>query len=354
MSLRMGALQMNKEQVFKAMAILSIGMLLIIGIEFYDNTKPQEDYWESANILCEEGFSFEQFKEEFEYIPQPIVQRFNDRNWSIILGDSKMKEYKMKTGRSIGGCTDFDTNIIWTKLGIGIIHEMGHFYHNEIFNEYGERILECYEAEGNTKINEATTNYSMISCIEYFPEFFSYYLRNYDNKEVMESLKERKPMTFALFEELREKNWCISDNRMDRLLLQLEPEKTGKTELQKFISSENISEKYQNYQQAITEHEIEYQGIRITYFGNESEYIEELCDKLNNSHEYIRKALANNGWTIAFGRNYFDNNGSTENKPEIGINQKSKRLFISDINTFEAGITYYAVYLQRCYEETCK
>lgn len=37
MSLRMGALQMNKEQVFKAMAILSIGMLLIIGIEFYDN-----------------------------------------------------------------------------------------------------------------------------------------------------------------------------------------------------------------------------------------------------------------------------------------------------------------------------
>ena len=210
-------------KIIYILALIEAVLITFIGIKFIEKTNPQENYWETANIEIAEDYQVDSLEEELAYIPQQIVQRFNDRHWKITLDESQIDQYNAENNKTAVGVTFLSGRKIVVSRNSEIAHEMGHFYHFEMAEDYDSRIRDCYEKEGKTVICEGMTGYSAMNHIEYFASFFDYYIKNLDNKEAMDLLKERKPDTFELFEELRANNWNIKENRIERFIVQITP-----------------------------------------------------------------------------------------------------------------------------------
>ena len=219
--------------------IIIVVLSLILADKFISSTNPEENYWDVADIEIADDFDTSNLEEELSYIPQVIVQRFNDRHWSIKLDQARIDEYnKTSLTSNAIGVSKIQLLQIWASDSSVIIHEMGHFYHLEISVKYGDRIIDCFQKEGDTVIYEGETGYSAMNEIEYFACFFEFYLKNLDNKEVMEGLKERKPETFEMFEELRANDWYIRGDRLSRFIVQQTQYSLISSEIEKYFGKD--------------------------------------------------------------------------------------------------------------------
>ena len=88
----------------------------------------------------------------------------------------------------------------------GTLHEFGHFLDSVL----GVPSESCffYEAEAGAA-SAFLRAYAGTSCREYFADYFSYYVTNYDDTEKAAQMECLTPETFAFFSALEAEGWTL-------------------------------------------------------------------------------------------------------------------------------------------------
>lgn len=142
---------------------------------------------------------------DLHHIPKPIKQRFVKDEWSIKIGDSYMKEYN-KTHKEIHaiGLTSYTFKTCYIGDNDALFHEVGHFYDRLLDNAAKHNVLCKAEAKAASKV---LGPYSETNTLEYFGEYFAFWLRNPEGSKGRLKLKEVSPLTYEYFTSLEESNW---------------------------------------------------------------------------------------------------------------------------------------------------
>ncbi len=139
-------------------------------------------------------------------IPQKYINSFTEDGWLIIASDSVEKYYlNQNKFKNIYGVTNYETNTIhvggrvFNDLNMEhiTIHEFGHYIYKK------ENIIEntLYEKEIDG-IASLTREYARENKNEAFSEAFCYYIKNMNNKQALEKMKNTTPITYEMIQNL--------------------------------------------------------------------------------------------------------------------------------------------------------
>lgn len=144
------------------------------------------------------------FLEEAAKIPAVILDRFEDENWSLTIGNDYILQWEDENdvGGSIVGLTVYATNAIYVCNVASVVHEFGHFLHSQL--GYPQEIDDLYQKESESA-KLVIGDYALTNEMEYFAEFFESWIRASNDR--LQELKTAAPETFAYFETLEASGW---------------------------------------------------------------------------------------------------------------------------------------------------
>lgn len=144
------------------------------------------------------------FLEETIKIPPVILDRFEDTDWSLTIGNDYILQWEDEhdVGGSIVGLTVYTNKAIYVCSVSSVVHEFGHFLHSQL--GYPQTIDSLYQKEAKN-VNLVIGDYALTNEMEYFAEFFESWIRASDDR--LQELKDAAPETFAYFEALEASGW---------------------------------------------------------------------------------------------------------------------------------------------------
>lgn len=234
-------------------------------------------YYTHMQISCTDDFNVNEYIEEIKMLPDEVQKSFIVNMGSVSIEKEKFEDHEKETGRDSIGLYETGTDRIWLQKPDATLHEFGHYVHTHLNKDYKTRIEECYEKEGTQcfdsrqlsnnisrisninngtdmivylrdkevlghsekvagnsgkfyyydyKIDDETFErdypalgyYATVSYREYFADYFRYWLKNRNDTDEMQKLKDKTPDTYDLFIDLENDNWGMNKSIIDKIL----------------------------------------------------------------------------------------------------------------------------------------
>lgn len=267
------ALENRMLRIIRTIALLSISYVAVFMIYSLNVT------YSHMNISCAEGFEKEEYLAEIQQLPEEVQKSFILNNGSISIEKEPFERRLEKTGENCAGMYYHKYDRIWLLYPSSTIHEFGHYIYYHISDNYRKRIEECYNKEGtqcfdsrqladqtvhvllNGEILEAYVKdnialgymkkidayptgeqyvdftqhklglvekdypdlgqYATTSHEEYFSDYFRYWLKNRNDTDEIQKLKDKTPDTYDLFIDLENDNWGMNVDIMSKIFEKL-------------------------------------------------------------------------------------------------------------------------------------
>lgn len=169
-----------------------------------DIEAPAPPIVDKLQVEIEDGYKAKcsQFLEAVAGLPQVILDRFEDEGWKLVIGDNELLQWNAENGGNAVGLTKYSDKAIYTRSMTSVIHEFGHFLHDQLGRPL--RVDELYELEAE-QARPVIGEYAMTNESEYFAEFFEKWMNWTDSK--LQELQKVAPQTYAYFAQLEANGW---------------------------------------------------------------------------------------------------------------------------------------------------
>ena len=141
---------------------------------------------------------------ELRRVPEPILQRFQDKNWTYSVDFDYLADLSKSYGMTCIGATSYLARYIYVSEADATLHEFGHFLDGELGFPSRAKSLYQNEAANTTAF---LRDYARKNHYEYFAEYFVYWLNNHDDPVRAAQMEELTPQTYQFFCEIAENNW---------------------------------------------------------------------------------------------------------------------------------------------------
>ena len=162
---------------------------------------------EQLNINNVDQVYLEPYLLEFKKIPEPILDEYTERGWSFNLCGQYLEDLSDRLNMQCAGATCYQEKVIYARESFCTVHEIGHFYHQVLRFPSAIRVLYAKESKS---ARDVLGNYSTTDSLEYFAEFFEYWINWSGNEERMRVLEEAAPETYAYFLKLESNGWSAN------------------------------------------------------------------------------------------------------------------------------------------------
>ena len=164
---------------------------------------------EKLNVKIEEDFKSKcsPYLETAAELPEAILDRFEGKGWSLVIGNDFIDDWSRKNGSLAIGLTSYTNKSIYVRSSSSVTHEFGHFLHSAL----GRPLIigDLFEKESE-QARAIIGDYASTNKSEYFAEFFDKWFNWSDTK--LQKLQEVAPETYAYFTELERQGWLPAEN----------------------------------------------------------------------------------------------------------------------------------------------
>lgn len=157
----------------------------------------------TIEIDVEPGFYVSSYLRELNKIPENILSDFKESQWKLVVGAEDIQQYNDEYHVNAAGLCDYKNKTIFVKRHGSVIHEFGHFFGRNI----PEKLLKDLYQKESAALVPITGDYCLTNPLEYFAEYFSYWIEHRGNSEDMKDLAERTPQTYTLFQSYEQQNF---------------------------------------------------------------------------------------------------------------------------------------------------
>ena len=158
------------------------------------------------SIENKDGVLLNPYLLELRKIPEPIIERFQQLDWTITLDRELLTRLGQDSNVSCVGVTMYSGKTICLSDPRALIHEMGHFLHGVLsFPGSFERLYDL-ESENAAAI---LGKYAGTSSQEYFAEYFAFWVQCRNSARKMERLAQESPETYRYFSEMEGDHWPL-------------------------------------------------------------------------------------------------------------------------------------------------
>lgn len=164
---------------------------------------------DKLQVEVEEGYKVKcsQFLESVADLPQVILDRFEDKGWKLVIGDDELLQWNAENGGNAVGLTKYADKAIYTRSITSVIHEFGHFLHDQLGRPL--QVDKLFELEAE-QARPVIGDYAMTNESEYFAEIFEVWMKG--NEDKLQKLREAAPQTYAYFAQLEASGWLPAEN----------------------------------------------------------------------------------------------------------------------------------------------
>lgn len=167
----------------------------------------------ASEIVCDEDLDkMEEYSEQLELVPKEIVQSFLANNWTFdIVSQEEFVRPENSDNYARSGAADYSNKSIWVSRPESVVHEFGHYLDYTL--GFPDKHAELYDSESEAML-KILGPHSKSNSREYFASYFSYWLQNQDNADVMNDLQKTSPETYDYFNMLSQSNWNLNTNKI--------------------------------------------------------------------------------------------------------------------------------------------
>lgn len=159
---------------------------------------------EQFQIKNVDQVNLEPYLLEFKKVPVSILDEYKERGWSFSLNSQYLDDLSDKLNMQCAGATAYQEKTIYARGSYCTVHEFGHFYHQVLGFP---SVIEALYAKESESARNVLGDYSATDSLEYFAEFFEYWINWSGNEEKMRVLEEAAPKTYSYFFALEESGW---------------------------------------------------------------------------------------------------------------------------------------------------
>lgn len=163
--------------------------------------------WYQQFSITEDNMSeLEEALFDLKKIPESVLQLFREKEWTIHLGREYIQDWSERNGGfSAAALTSYKNKTCYIGADYAIPHEIGHFLEYQL--RKGTDRVTFPEKERNAS-EKVLGKYATSNDLEYFAEYFAYWIKNSSNAKKMNLLKDKTPETYAYFTALEANNWA--------------------------------------------------------------------------------------------------------------------------------------------------
>ena len=152
------------------------------------------------------GVNLNDYLLELRRVPEPILRSFADSGWTYAVDFHRLAGLSRRYGTSCTGAADYEEKRIYVSEARATVHEFGHFLDSIL--GFPSESCSFYEAEAGAA-SAFLRAYAGTSCREYFADYFSYYVTNYDDTEKAAQMERLTLETFAFFSQMEAGGWQL-------------------------------------------------------------------------------------------------------------------------------------------------
>lgn len=156
----------------------------------------------------DEGVDANAYLVELQKLPEPVLSDFEDAGWTYIIDFAYLREFSKRQGMECIGVASYSSQKIYVSDPSATIHEFGHFLDWAL--DFPPQHEALFGAEAQTAVS-VLRDYSTTNSHEYFADYFAFWVRNRENTEKMEQLRDVSPDTFSYFAELEAGGWSLAE-----------------------------------------------------------------------------------------------------------------------------------------------
>ena len=174
-----------------------------------DMEVPTPPIVEKLNIEIEDDYQTKcaKFLEAVIDLPEALLNRFQEEDWSLVIGDDYISQWSYENDANAVGLTSYANETIYTRNASNVAHEFGHFLHDQLGRP--QKVVELYEKEAK-QAQPVIGDYAMTNESEYFAEVFEKFMNWSDKK--LKKLQEAAPETYAYFAQLEAEGWLPAES----------------------------------------------------------------------------------------------------------------------------------------------
>ena len=157
----------------------------------------------SIPAMASAGTELEAVCAELEYIPEPVLQSFEERGWSLRMDPEYLARLSREYGYTCVAATSYKDKTIYLSSADSLVHEFGHFLHYTLdFDKATETLFQKEAREADFLRAYARRNFR-----EYFADCFAYWVENREDSAALALMWEQVPETCQYFMELEYGEW---------------------------------------------------------------------------------------------------------------------------------------------------
>lgn len=141
-------------------------------------------------------------------VPLSVRNAFSEDGWEYIIDYEYMKEFSEERGMNCIGATSYAEEKITVSAHRATVHEFGHFLDDVL--GFPAKHKELYQSEAQ-KAQSVLGKYSTTDPLEYFAEYFQYWIDFRTDARKMSQLQSVSPLTYEYFTVLEANNWCVEN-----------------------------------------------------------------------------------------------------------------------------------------------
>lgn len=161
---------------------------------------------DEIHINNKAGVALDLYLLEINEVPETVLKKFQQLGWQISIDGEYLRNMSEERGLSCIGATSYRERTIYLIEAGATHHEIGHFYHGVL--GFPDKVRQLYELEAEAA-SDVLGSYAVTDSLEYFAEYFTYWLRYCDNTLKMDKLEEVSPETFQYFAQLAANNFAV-------------------------------------------------------------------------------------------------------------------------------------------------
>lgn len=149
--------------------------------------------------------STDRMQEELRKLPAPILQAFDEQDWSLHMDRSYLEDLSDRYGYTCIAATSYRLQRIYLLESGSVLHEFGHFLDWSMdFSEVIDQLFEK-EAQGADFLRA----YAKSNRREYFADYFALWIHSGADLSKREEMRTNTPETYAYFEALEADGWSM-------------------------------------------------------------------------------------------------------------------------------------------------
>ena len=197
---------MKQTQIKKAVGLL---LALLLAVQLAAPASAVGSDGESEVPLpsvynADEG-SADKIQEELRKIPAPILQAFDEQDWSLHMDRSYLEDLSDRYGYTCIAATSYRLQRIYLLESGSVLHEFGHFLDWSM--DFPEVIDQLFEKEAQAAC--FLRAYAKSNRREYFADYFALWIRSGADLSKREEMRTNTPETYAYFATLEADGWSM-------------------------------------------------------------------------------------------------------------------------------------------------